>query len=239
MTLRISWNTQTTAIDASGDLTAASYEHTLEFDCVTSVTVEGTSVLTEHAIESGSPISDHKRANPARATIEAIVSNTPINAPPASGYGDASRVTADMLKREDVGNVLVFSADFDRIADVILTLQRLRLESTSVTLSTGRRTFEAVQIVAVTEPREAEDGDTQRFVIEIQEIRVAQSRTVDAPRPREARGSVTVDRGGQETGGAVQRTSAIQTAREEYERRIAAGESRTDAALGAVAAIGG
>lgn len=231
----ISWSTQTTALGDDGDLEARAFEHSVAFDAVTSITVEGTSVLTEHAVESGAPISDHKRANPRRITIEAVVSNTPIDRPPASGYGEASTVEVRTTKPDDgSGNVQEFLTAFDRIQDVIDTLDRLRLEATAVTLSTGRRTFEAVQIVSVSEPREVEDGDTQRFTIEIQEVRIAQSRTVDAPRPREPRGARERDRGGQEGAGAdSQSTSAITAARDEYNRRIEAGESRWDAAQGA------
>jgi hypothetical protein len=233
--LKISWNTQNFTLQTSGDLEATSYEHTLEFDVVTSETHEGSSVLTEHAVESGAPISDHKRANPRRISIEAIVSNTPTGAPPRSGYAETT-IETSISKDEGLPNVLVFSRQFDRIGDVLATLDRLRLEATSVTLTTSRRTYDAVQIVSVTEPRSPEDGDTQRFQIEIQEVRVAQSRTVEAPRPREPRGNEQRDRGGQEAE-SDQRTSALTRGREEYDRRIAAGESRTDAAFGAIGAM--
>lgn len=219
MTLAISWSTQSTALGDDGDLEARATEHLLVFDAVTSVTVEGASVLTEHAVESGSPISDHKRANPRRVSIEAIVSNTPIDRPPASGYGDAGDVTTSTTKPDDgSGNVLTYSADFDRIADVIVTLDRLRLEATGVTISTGRRTFEAIQIVFVSEPRETEDGTSQRFSIECQEIRVAQSRTVDAPRPREPRGARERERGGQEATEGP-RASALSQLETEFNER--------------------
>ncbi len=239
MSLTISWNTQTTAL-VEGDLIARSYEHTLAFDCVTSITVEGVSTLTKHAVESGAPISDHKRADPRTVTIEAIVSNTPLDVPPPSGYGNSNDVTTS-LEKEGKGAVIVFSREFDRIQDVIETLDRLRLESTPVTLSTGRRTFDEVQIVQVTEPFEVEDGDSQRFTIAIQEVRIAQSRTVETPRPREPRGASRTDRGGQEGESAAdQRVSTIQAAREDYAARREAGESPTDAALGSLGtAFGG
>lgn len=215
--LAISWSTQSTALGDDGDLEARSFEHLLAFDAVTSVTVEGASVLTEHAVESGSPISDHKRATPKRISIEAIVSNTPIDRPPASGYGDASEISTSFTKPDDgSGNVITYSADFDRIADVIATLDRLRLEATGVTISTGRRTFEAVQIVSVSEPREADDGTSQRFLIECQEVRVAQSRSVDAPRPREPRGARERERSGQEPTEGGPRASSLSQLEDAY-----------------------
>lgn len=241
MTLRISWSTQTTSLASSGDLEARSVEHGLVFDCVTTETHEGTSVLTEHAVESGAPISDHKRANPDRVTIEAIVSNTPLGAPPESGYG-ASGITAEVRKGADQndqsGQVVIFSAEFDRISDAVATLRRLRLENTPVTVSTRVHTYDDCQIVGVTTPREISDGDSVRFQIEVQSVRIAQSRTVDAPQPREPRGRPPTDRGGQEA--REEQSSALQRGRDDYNRRREAGESREDAALGAIgAAFGG
>lgn len=229
--LRISWNTTVVDLDDAGDLAAQSYEHTLEFDCVTSETHEGLSTLTEHAVESGAPISDHKRADPERVTIEALVTNTPLGAPPPSGYDSRAATVQTSFSKDGDGRpaVLVFSAGFDRISEVISTLRRLRLEDTAVTLSTRVHTYEDVQIVGVTVPREPGDGDSVRLQIEIQQVRIAQSRSVDAPAPREPRGRERRDRGGQEgrdetTGG--QRTSALQTGRDELARQDAAGEDR-------------
>ncbi len=233
--LRISWNTQTTEL-SGGDLTSRSYEHTLEFDCVTSETHEGVSVLTEHAVESGAPISDHKRHNPDRVSIEAIVTNTPLGVPPPSGYGSGDAITVSDDK-EGAGTVVLFSADFDRMGDVVDTLYRLRTENTPVTLSTRVLVYEDVQIISVTIPREPGDGDSFRLQIECQRVRVAVSRTVDSPAPREPRGSRTRNRGGQEAEGAeadrrsaLQRIDAMIT---DYNSRRAAGEDRITAARGA------
>lgn len=241
MTLLISWSTQTTSLDAAGDLQARSVEHTLAFDAVLSETHEGTSVLTEHAVESGAPISDHKRANPDRISIEALVTNTPLDAPPASGYG-TSGISTSFNKDEapEGAAVLLFSATFDRISDVVQTLRRLRLESTPVTVSTRIHTYENVQVVGVSTPREPGDGDSVRLNIEFQQVRIAQTRTTDTPAPREPRGTPTTDRGGQEaTDAATRRQSALDAAREEYNRRREAGEGVGDALMGAVAAGAG
>ncbi len=242
MTLKISWSSQSESYSEEGELSASNAEHTLVFDAVLSESHEGTSVLTEHAVESGAPISDHKRANPARLTIEALVTNTPLLAPPASGYGEGPAVTAEVRKDEDVkANVVIFSASFDRLADVETTLRRLRLEATPVTVSTRVRTYEQVQVVSVTCPREPEDGDSLRFQIEFQEVRVAQSRTVDAPRPREPRGRRRTDAGDQEASTQeTQRTSTLQRAQDEYNAQREAGASRTDALTSALgSAFGG
>jgi hypothetical protein len=121
--LTISWSTQSETRDAAGELSATGQEHTLRFDCITSESHEGTSVLTEHTVESGAPISDHKRANPRRISIEAIVSNTPLDAPPPSGYGQTT-IQTSLSTDQGKPSVTVFSAPFDRIGDVLATLDR-------------------------------------------------------------------------------------------------------------------
>jgi hypothetical protein len=232
--LTISWNTQNFVL-TEGDLASRSYEHTLQFDCVTEETHEGASVLTEHTVESGVPLTDHKRAMPRRISIEAWVTQTPLDVPLPSGYG---QTTVQVQTQTAGASVSVFSQEFDRIADVLDTLDRLRLEATTVTLTTRRRTYDSVQIVSVTESRTPEDGDVQKLLIEIQEIRVAQTRTVDSPQPREPRGASVRQRGGQEaqdattgSGGRQSRLAALREASEDYDRRRANGESASAAAL--------
>lgn len=247
MTLRISWTTDATDDPGAGGFDengigaiTITTDHVLEFDCVTAEKHEGVSVLTEHAVESGEPITDHKRANPRKLSIEAIVTNTPIGAPPPSGYG-AGNVTAQVTSttieisggKSVKANILQFSAEFDRIADCCDTLDRLRLEGTSVTIATRIRTYENMQIVSVSEPRSPEDGDSITFSIECSAVRVASSRTIDAPRPSEPRGAARASGGAQEATDQTREQSRLAAARDDYARRRAAGESRSDAALGA------
>lgn len=249
--LRISWSTAEEGVVFSEDGSAESEivftENTLEFDCVTSETHDGTSTVTEHAIESNAPISDHKYHNPRRLTIEALVTNTPLGAPPSSGYGDGVQITGEVREagEDEPGaaqrpraSVVVFSADFDRMADVADTLDRLRIEATPVTITTRVRTYEDVQIASVLMPREPDDGDTLRLTIECVEVRIAQSRTVDSPAPREPRGGRVTDRGGRE-GSEPGSRSVLASARDEYAERREAGDSRTDAATGALGALFG
>jgi len=238
--LSISWDTEGTDLDPdSGDLIGTLTIHVLEFDCVTSETHEGASMATEHTVESGVPLTDHVRPLPRRLTLEAIVTNTPLDAPPSSG-NSGSQVTATTQTVDEVkANVLVFSAPFDRIADVIAAIDAIRLGAKAVTVSTAHRTYDSVILLRVTEPREVDDGDSLRFTIEIQEIRVAESRTVDSPRPREPRSAATTDRGGQEATDQTRESSTVARARDEYDRRRAAGESRTEAAMGAAGAAFG
>jgi hypothetical protein len=198
MTLTISWNSaeETAAGEA---ITTTSVEHVLAFDAVTTETHETGSTLTEHAVESGAPISDHKRPNQRKITIEAIVTNTPIGTPPLSGFGP-SPVDFSERKSEAAGaTVRVFTARFDRMTDALDTLDLLATTAITVTISTRVRTYEACQIVSVSAPRSAEDGDSLRFTIEARQVRIAEALRVDVPRPREPRGQDRASAGTQAT----------------------------------------
>ena len=224
--LTISWSTATEGIvfltddeSEEGTRELVFTENVIQFDCVTSETHEGISELTEHAVETGAPISDHKRVKPRRLTIECLVTNTPLDAPPPSGAGDGSNpITAEVRSEDDDApgegggqraraQVVVFSAAFDRMTDVHNALDALRTGDEFVTITTRIRTYENMQIVSVTSPREAPDGDSLRFNIEAVEVRIAETSRIDTPSPREPRGSTTTERGARE--GTEPRESAL------------------------------
>lgn len=48
--------------------------HEIRFDAVTSATLEDTTTITEHPVETGSNITDHAREEPSRFSIEGVVS---------------------------------------------------------------------------------------------------------------------------------------------------------------------
>lgn len=228
MTLQVQWATEATTLDG-GDLVTLQTFHILEFDAVMSETHEGRSEITQRAVERGAPISDHKRALNRLLTLEGFVTNTPLDAPPPSGYG-LTTVTTTIGKTG--AQVRVFSAEFDRVRDVWDTLERLRMEATPVGISTRWRDYEDVQILAVTLPRETPE-DSAMFSIEISEVRIARTREVDTPRPREPRGAPETDRGARE-GEDAERGSALDEVRDAYNARRESGESVTDSAGGAI-----
>lgn len=198
MTLAISWNSaeETAAGDA---ITTTSVEHVLAFDAVTSETHETGSTLTEHAVESGAPISDHKRPKQRSIRIEAVVTNTPIGTPPLSGFGPSPVDFAERKSEAAGATVRVFTARFDRMSDALDTLDLLATTAITVTISTRVRTYEACQIVNVSAPRSSEDGDSLRFTIEARQVRIAEALRVDVPRPREPRGQDRASAGTQAT----------------------------------------
>lgn len=192
--IQISWSTETNLFDGTGVTVLEQTFHLLEFDAVLSETHETRAEVTEHTVEEGSPISDHKRAKPALITIEGLVTNTPLDVPPSSGFAETT-VTVSVSK--DGAQVRTFSGEFDRVRDVWATLDRLALEDIPVGLSTRSKDYEGLQVLSVTLPRDNAD-DAGTFTIELGSVRVAVSRTVDTPAPREPRGAADSDRGARE-----------------------------------------
>lgn len=227
--LTISWDTAETTLEEDGTISEGLTFHLLAFDAVTSENHESTSTLTEHAVEEGSPLSDHKRINPRRLSIQAEVTNTPLGPPPPTGPA-LGQISGAVQKLEALdANVLVFDEPFDRIAAVFEEVHRLHEDSTPVTVSTRLKTYTDVQIVGVSNPRETADGEAVRFAIELQAIRIARTRRVGV-QPREPRGRRTVNAGGQEPE-SPERTQRQSTARAVQERREG-GESWGDAISG-------
>lgn len=222
MTLQIQWTTEENLFEGvAGVSVVRSAVHILEFDAVTSENHEGRSEMTERAVESGSPISDHKWNLPQILTIEGEVTNTPLDAPPPSGYG---LTTVSTSVSSEGAQTRVFSSEFDRVRDVWDTLDRLRTEATPVSISTRWRDYEDVQILSVTVPRDT-GADAATFAIEVKQVRIAYARSIDTPAPREPRGAREVDRGAREGTDATARGSTL----DEFRDRVNSGETVLDA----------
>lgn len=204
----VSWTTSTETI-AGEEFAVQGVDHVLQFDCVTSETHENTATLTEKAVERGAPLADHKRSNPARISIEATVTNTPIALPPPSG-GDAFPVFIESHRSEAADAVVrVYTGSFDRMLDVHAVLDSLVDSPTFVTITTRTKTYENAQITGVTVPRKSEDGDAITITISATVVRIAESRQVDIASPREPRGRSTRDNGTQGTAEESRLTSIL------------------------------
>lgn len=200
MTLEITWNTETSKQSVSGDLEFATTEHVLQFDVVTTIRSTLASTVTEHAVERGSPIVDHKRSERINLQIDCEVTNTPLDVPPPSGYAGSQVLSATQTANEVGVTVLTFSAEFNRVQDVLETLQRLVAEPTLVTVSTPYQTFENMTFQQVEPLREAGMGSSMKFTMNLTELNIVQSRQGEVPEPREPRASRPRDEGAQETG---------------------------------------
>lgn len=182
MTLSIEWTTETGTSDGSTNETSTTF-HRLVFDAVTREDHSADAEVTSHAVESTSSISDHKRPSARTLNLEAFVTNTPLDAPPESGFAQSS-VTSSIRD-----SVVTFSEEFDRVSDVWDTLERLRAEAIDLTVTTRYRTYVGLQLVSVHVSREdALDAiPVELSFIEI--FRANTTRVALAPRPAEPRGA--------------------------------------------------
>lgn len=168
----------------------------LEVDAVMSESHEVMATLTDHPVERGADLSDHKRPGQRRYRLEGLVTNTPIGSVPLSGENSsANGVTGSVRDSPAKANVLQFSERFDRIRDVLDALTALVESAQLVTVTTDVRTYEDAQIVSVVAPRDATDSIT--FTVDITQVRIAETRDVGAPVPRQPRGRRTHDNGAQ------------------------------------------
>jgi len=170
----------------------------LEVDAVMSESHEITATLTDHPVERGADLSDHKRPGQRRYRLEGLVTNTPLGSIPLTGENSsADSVTGTVRDSGAKANVLQFSDRFDRVRDVLDALTLLTETAQLVTITTDVRTYEDAQIVAVMAPRSAEAGDSITFTVDVTQVRIAETRDVGAPVPRQPRGRRTRDNGAQ------------------------------------------
>jgi len=168
----------------------------LEVDAVMSESHEVMATLTDHPVERGADLSDHKRPGQRRYRLEGLVTNTPIGSVPLSGENSsANGVTGTVRDSPAKASVLQFSERFDRLRDVLDALTALTETAQLVTVTTDVRTYEDAQIVSVVAPRDATDSIT--FTVDITQVRIAETRDVGAPVPRQPRGRRTRDNGAQ------------------------------------------
>jgi len=170
----------------------------LEVDAVMSESHEVSATLTDHPVERGADLSDHKRPGQRRFRLEGLVTNTPIGAIPLTGENSsADSVSGTVRDSGAKATVLQFSERFDRVRDVLDALTVLVETAQLVTITTDVRTYEDAQLVAVVAPRTPEAGDSITFTVDVTQVRIAETRDVGAPVPRQPRGRRTRDNGAQ------------------------------------------
>ncbi len=89
------------------------------------------------------------------------------------------------------------TAGRNRIRDVYDLLLKAQSRRLLVTVQAKHREHFDMLIERVAQPRSVEDGNTAKFQIDLKRIRVADSETVAAPKPAEARGNLGKSKGSQ------------------------------------------
>jgi hypothetical protein len=89
------------------------------------------------------------------------------------------------------------TAPRDRIREVYDLLLKAQLKAHLVNAVVAQREYSDMVITRVAKPRTIEDGSAAHFQVDLREMRVSDSQTVEAPQPTEARGHVAVSKGSQ------------------------------------------
>lgn len=117
-----------------------------------------------------------------------------------SGGGSPKATVRDRAKQTSISqSVQVFQQDAprDRVRDVYELLLKAQEQKLLCTIQTRRREYFDMLLKGIGEPDTIEDGKAGRFQLEFRYIKVADSETVLAPQPTEARGHVGVSKGSQ------------------------------------------
>lgn len=90
-----------------------------------------------------------------------------------------------------------FSTTFNAVLFTFEALNKLRVEGTLVAVITSSKLYENMAVEKVTLNRTEDDGTGGSFTIEFKEVRLVDTKVVDAPVPAEDRGKKTVNKGPQ------------------------------------------
>src|SRR5690606_17568901 len=116
--------------------------------------------------------------------------------------GSRDRGIRGVLTQIDIGDGMTamgvaHTSEVTRVADVFAELSELVRKPVSVTVRTGMSVYENMQVIGVTAPRTASDGNSAEFVIDFRELRKADVQMTTMPQPRFPRNKGRVDRGTQ------------------------------------------
>lgn len=125
--------------------------------------------ITDHPVEQGVDVTDHRRRKPRQLTIEGIVSNTPL--PQVS----------DPTTLVTVGNVTFQSLSAGSTADTVpalnayQTLLALADSPKLITVITALQTYENMTLSNLSVPRDASVGQSLHFTATLREIKLVRN----------------------------------------------------------------
>lgn len=185
---------------ASGEVSRSGTLYRLAFDAVTRESHTTSSSLTEHPVEGGAAISDHKMPDLKKLSLACVVTDSPLGDVPSTGSRD--RRIRGIISQLEIGRgntamVLAHTEEVTRVADVFAELSDLVRKPVNVTVRTAMSVYENMQVVGVTAPRTVSDGNSAEFVIDFRELRTADVQMTTMPQPRFPRNKGRADRGTQ------------------------------------------
>jgi hypothetical protein len=192
--------------DGNGDPQA------IDFDASERETYEGTTEVTEHAVEQGAPVSDHVRPNAETFVFEAWVSNQPISVPGTQldgASGSTQAIDVRVGSQTVRAAVLKFNQGFDRRGAVDELLRALKDAGQRLTVVSGLRTATDVVIERYAVERDAESGAGLHLTLGLKRVRIATTAGANVV-PAQRRGQRRQNRGAQPaTSAADRRTFAL------------------------------
>lgn len=151
---------------------------------------DGSADVTEDAVESGAPISDHVRQKQDVLTLQIVISNSPITQPPDQMSGVTSSVTAVALTGvKQQASLLTFSGNFDRVGVINDELHRLMNEGVLLTITTSLRTYDNMVLHGISAKRNVTQAHALYAQLTFKQIRIVQTQTAPAPSVPRARSS--------------------------------------------------
>ena len=181
-------------------------------DATTSEQHRASAMVTEHAVESGTNVTDHVRPDNDRVVLRFVISNTPIrsadgeavtpepvsllvSSPPSRGGPDRQEETRAL--------VVQWPEPFDRIRQVHGELEGIRTGGVLLSIITSLKTYEDMAIRSLNITRSVSSGSALEFELEAVQLRVVSSATVvprrSEPRPSQTRARAKKARGAHET----------------------------------------
>lgn len=143
--------------------------------------------LTTHAMGEGLDITDHKRREPRKLTIEAQISNTPLFLPSdeITAFEQLDTV-AELEDALDGESQFSFNTLARRDIAAWEQLKAYQESNDLISVYTQLEVYQNMQIISINTTRTAETSNVLRFTMTLQEVRVANAERVEAlqaPRP--------------------------------------------------------
>lgn len=141
----------------------------LTFDCLESENPDFDNDITEHPIERGANITDHKRSVSDKLSITVWVSNTPLSSAQTTRAVESVGVVFQTTALTDAPAGQVGYAE-----NALSILKELRDSGELVVVVTPRRVYSDMMLKRLSPPFDAETGDAAKFILEFKQVRFAE-----------------------------------------------------------------
>jgi len=181
----IYWTERATrALPEGGDSDAITID-LLQLDIIEQDDYTVAAMVSAHAVETGTPTTDHIQPLQDRVTFTANVSGRQSSTRLVEGTHAGS---FDAPGGKVSGAGIIVPENTDRIGDVHATLRRLCRSAIAIDVDGLRRPIEAWAIESVSSPRTVETSGLLVVDVVLVEVRYAELEETEAPSPRVERG---------------------------------------------------